>query len=112
MDTTKNEVENIDTPQPDAEYILTHPKFDDILKELIAAVTTGRKKPGPGQRYLRTPYDELHERELLTVESVRNEFNLICAQKSRLSAAQRYAIENIVIQTARAIIALDKNKQK
>ena len=73
-------------------------KSDEFRKQLEVNIAQFKNRPAPpaGQKYRRTPYDELKERGLFTPVQLRNEYVRILAKDSKLSSSLRKAVYDIV----------------
>lgn len=73
-------------------------KSDEFRKQLEINIAQFEDRPAPpaGQKYKRTPYDELKDKGLLTFSELRKEYVRIMAKDSTLSSSQRKAIKDIV----------------
>lgn len=73
-------------------------KSDEFRKQLEGNIATYENRPAPpkGQKYRRTPYDELKEKGLLTFNELRKKYVRILAKDSTLSSACRKAVTDIV----------------
>lgn len=73
-------------------------KSDEFRKQLEGNIAQFENRPAPpaGQKYKRTPYDELKDKGLLTFRELRKEYVRILAKDSTLSSSQRKAVTDIV----------------
>ena len=73
-------------------------KSDEFRKQLESNIAQFENRPAlpAGQKYKRTPYDELKDKGLLTFRELRKEYVRIMAKDSTLSSSQRKAVKDIV----------------
>lgn len=96
----------------EAKEIMAGSYFDKCLTDSIETYTK-RKPAESGRRYIRTPWDSLFEKGVLTVEGLRREFNEIIEKKSKLSAGERQVVSNIVMAALRrASVRMQMEEQK
>lgn len=84
----------------EAKKIMADSYFDTCLQQSIETYTK-RKPAASGRRYIRTPWDSLFEKGILTIQGLRDEFNKIIEKKSTLSSAERDVVSKIVFAALR-----------
>ena len=95
----------------EAKKIMADSYFDTCLQQSIETYTK-RKPAASGRRYIRTPWDSLFEKGILTIQGLRDEFNKIIEKKSTLSSDERDVVNKIVFAALkRASVRLQVQEQ-
>lgn len=84
----------------EAKQIMADKAFEASLQNIIDSYLKRGSNPEtmlkPGMRYLRSPWDGLNEKGLLTNETLKKEFNLIVDKESKLPSSERNLVRTIV----------------
>ena len=86
-------------------------EFKDYLKKIIIKYNH-RPAPPVGKRWSRTPYDDLNDKGLFTVDKLQSEYKKIASKRSSLSYSGRKAVVKIITECVIAVCVQEQKKKQ